>query len=357
MSAISNLISTRGPRLVRLTLMTILLAVMPHEAPAQFKKPAATGQVLRPRLRLQSDDTNYAVVFSPDGQLVATSSGHDFKLWNVSTGRLIMTFKFNGNTCTACHTGRVNYIAFSPDGKRLATASDDTTAKLWDTVSGKYLAQMAGTEEPVQSVAFSPDGKTVATGGAVKGDGEVQIWDLSGGPPKLAGSLHIEHSGTIMCVAYSPDGKTLATADYGHPWVRLWDAATGVEKKKIELPAMDSSGQYESLHRIAFSPNGQLIAIGGNQAGRIINLATGKIIATLPHGDAVRAVAFSGDGRLVATASMDKTAKIWDVTTGNIVATLEGHINGLNAIAFSPDSRLIVTGAEGLSLLWDVPAR
>ena len=117
---------------------------------------------------------------------------------------------------------------------------------------------------------------------------------------------------------------------------------------KIDLPAMDSSGQYESLHRIAFSPDGQLVATGGNQAGHLVNLATGKIVANLRHGDRVRGVAFSRDGRLVATASLDKTAKIWEVATGNIVATLQGHINGLNAIAFSPDSHSIVTGAEGL---------
>jgi WD40 repeat protein len=103
---------------------------------------------------------------------------------------------------------------------------------------------MAGTEEPVQSVAFSPDGKFVATGGALKGNGEVQIWELSSGTPKLVGSLDVPHAGRIVCVAYSPDGKILAAADYGHR-VRLWDASTGMEKKQIELPEMDSGeGPY-----------------------------------------------------------------------------------------------------------------
>ena len=204
-------------------------------------------------------------------------------------------------TNLAGHTGSVSAVAFSPDGKRVLTGSDDNTARLWDAATGNPVATLAGHKARVSAVAFSPDGKRVLTGSS---DNTARLWDAATGNAvaTLAG-----HTGSVSAVAFSPDGKRVLTGS-GDTTARLWDAATG------------------------------------------------NAVATLAgHTGSVSAVAFSPDGKRVLTGSDDNTARLWDAATGNPVATLAGHTGSVSAVAFSPDGKRVLTGSSDTTArLWDI---
>ena len=188
------------------------------------------------------------------------------------------------------HSGPVNGVAYSPDGKRLATASYDQTAKVWDAESGKELLTLRGHSGPVLGVAYSPDGKRLATASE---DNTAKVWDAESGRELL--TLH-GHSGYVSGVAYSPDGKRLATS--GDKTAKGWDADSGKE----------------------------LLTLRG-------------------HSDTVVGVAYSPDGKRLATASRDKTAKVWDAETGKELLTLRGHSDAVTSVAYSPDGKRLATGS------------
>ncbi|GAA4603379.1 hypothetical protein GCM10023195_11140 [Actinoallomurus liliacearum] len=239
------------------------------------------------------------------------------------------------------HTDEVNSVAFSPDGKTLATGSVDHTARLWDVATGRTTATLSHTDS-VESVAFSPDGKTLATG---SWDGTVRLWDVATGhtTATLTG-----HTGGVESVAFSPDGKTLATGSHDDT-VRLWDVATG----RTTATLTGHTGPVES---VAFSPGGKTLATGSeDHTARLWDVATGRITATLSHTDLVYSVAFSPDGKTLATGSHDNTVRLWDVATGRTTATLTGHTDSVGSVAFSPDGKTLATGSEDhTTRLWKI---
>jgi len=240
------------------------------------------------------------------------------------------------------HDGPVWGVAFSPDGRRLATASVDSTARLWDPATGEHLRTLTGHHSTVLGVAFSPDGRRLATASV---DKTARLWDPATGKHLLTLTGHDDMVGGV---AFSPDGRLLATASVDKT-ARLWDPATGKHRRAL-------TGHDGAVLGVAFSPDGRLLATAsGDKTARLWNPATGKHLRTLTgHDSAVHGVAFSPDGRLLATASDDKTARLWDPATGEHLRTLTGHDDTVWGVAFSPDGRRLATASlDKTARLWN----
>ncbi|WP_084763412.1 NACHT and WD repeat domain-containing protein, partial [[Scytonema hofmanni] UTEX B 1581] len=255
---------------------------------------------VKERNRLQGhSELVISVAFSPDGKTLASGSADKtIKLWDVATGKISQTL--------TGHSKWVNSVAFSPDGKTLASGSADKTIKLWDVATGKLSQTLTGHSDGVYSVAFSPDGKTLASG---SGDKTIKLWDVATGKPSqtLTG-----HRDKVISVAFSPDGKTLASGSYDDT-IKLWDMATG-------KPSQTLTGHRDKVNSVAFSPDGKTLASGSpDKTIKLWDVATGKLSQTLTgDSDEVSSVAFSPDGKTLASGSADKTIKLWDVATGKL---------------------------------------
>jgi WD40 repeat protein/serine/threonine protein kinase len=235
------------------------------------------------------------------------------------------------------HTGRVEGVAFSPDGRRLATASWDNTTRVWDTATGQELFTLNGHTSP-HAMAFSPDGRRLAT---ASWDNTTRVWDTATGQELFTLNGHT----SPHAMAFSPDGRRLATASWDNT-ARVWDAATGQELLTLK-------GHTDDVYGVAFSRDGRRLATAsGDQTARVWDAATGQELVTLNgHTDAVLAVTFRGDGRRLATASRDHTARVWDAVTGQALLILEGHTGPVSGVGYSPDGHRLATAS------WDKTAR
>jgi WD40 repeat protein/tRNA A-37 threonylcarbamoyl transferase component Bud32 len=289
---------------------------------------AQTGQELL-SLKVQTGDflPDSRVAFSPDSKRLASADGKTVKVWDAQTGQELLSFRG--------HTTKVRSVAYSPDGKRLASSSSDhTTVRVWDAQTGRELSVLKGNTDEVNGMAFSPDGKRLATAGYKT----VKVWDAQTGQElrSLQG-----HNAQVDSVAISPDGKRLASASHDGT-LKVWDAQT--DPKPLTLPGAAGS----SAASVAFSPDGKRLVTGGSGrpdsgpgALKVWDVRTGQEILTLKgHTAKVTTVAYSPAGKRLASASADKTVKLWNTQTGQELLTLKGC---RDSVAFSPDSKRLAT--------------
>lgn len=277
----------------------------------------ARGGSLTPRRTLRGPwDEVDAIAYAPGGAIAGLGTGWDdapyaaVTIWEPGSSR--------GRTLIRA-SGKLDAIAFSPDGSTLATAgADSPVVTLWDVATGREVATLPDHRGPVWSVAFSPDGSTLAAAsGSVPavdsrgGDdrvGAIRLWDLGGPRPRPRADL-AGHAHGILSVAFAPDGSTLASGGFDGA-VKLWDVAAG--------------GERETL---------------------------------VGHGAWVAAVDFAPDGSALATGSHDQTIRLWDAATGRGLSVLEGHTGNVYSVAFAPDGSTLASGSlDGSVKLWDVSA-
>jgi WD40 repeat protein len=272
----------------------------------------------------------FSVSFSSDGQYLATASEDSTaRLWDLQGNQLVV---FQG------HQGRIMSISFSPNRQYLATASEDSTARLWD-LQGNQLVVFQGHQHGVNGVSFSPDGQYLAT---ASGDNTARLWDLQGNQLIEFQS----HENWVRSISFSPAGQYVATAS-GDYTARLWDLQGNQLVKFI--------GHHWEVTSVSFSPNGQYLATGSlDGTARLWNLQGNQLKTFRGHRGRVRSVSFSPDGQYLATGSDEGIARLWDLQ-GNQLDEFKGHEARVNSVSFSPDGQCLATASGDCTVrLWNL---
>ncbi|MCI0456476.1 MAG: hypothetical protein L0Z62_05790 [Gemmataceae bacterium] len=333
----------------------------------------ATGKQLR-QLKVGKDRLAHSLLFSPDGLTLAGAVGNEIRIWDVARGKRLRLYQG--------HEDMIVALAFSPDGKTVASAGRDQSVRLWEPDSEEELLKLAGPECPPLSLAFSPNGRELATGWQ---DTVIRVWEVASGAELRQLEGHRSH---VSMLAYSPDGKTLASAD-GDGTMRLWSANTGKPRpgtveaakvagltlldggrvcalrgedgtiKHVEVPGGKERLRFRISHDnltiLALAPNGLNAAFATSEDGsiRLWDGPAGKEVAKLTgHPDGVAGLAYSRDGKLLASAGADGFIKVWVPATGKELFRAE-VTDAVHAMLFSADDRVLAAAVESDLCLWE----
>ena len=280
-----------------------------------------------------------AVAFSPDGQYALSgASDNSIRLWEVVTGRKIQTF--------SGLTEQPISVALSPDGERLVSETSDGMVQLWDVDSAEVLRTFEERSEAVLGATFSPDGEYVLSGGGASGT--LHLWDTDTG--ELVRRFN-ENDEAIFSVAFSPDGEYILSGSGQSGTLKLWDTDSGSVVRTLDEGDWDSTYVFS----VAFSPDSQYALSGSDDmTARLWDVESGRLLRSFEgHSGLVIAVAFSPDGQYVLSGSSDMTVQLWKVEDGTLGYVFDGDAEGVNAIAFSPDGRYVLSGSKDQDVkLW-----
>lgn len=284
-----------------------------------------------------------SVAFSPDGRLLASAStDHTVLLWSLRARK--------PQNMLQGHTGPVTAVAFSPDGTVLATGADDATVRLWNPRTGVLQQTLTGHTKEVRAVAFSPDGATLASGAA---DGTVRLWQSATGALLriLSG-----HPRGVASVAFAADSATVTvglTAAQGQEALWHWEVTTGTSHKGFRDP--ERVPRDGALRPLVSWPSGDTVAWGVGDDIKLGTLPAYRVTKTLEgHREDVMALAVSPDGRRLASGAFDTTVMLWDLATYEQIHTLSGHLLQVKALAFSPDGQLLASASADRTIrLWE----
>lgn len=343
--SLANLVEGRLRSIRMLTVPLLALCLMVGFGLSPCGAVAPKSVVHGPRLTSIS-----AIAISPNGQILASNcttgvpdsqSGscyYQIRLWDLHTGKLLRSL--------CGHSGPISDVAFSSDGRTLASSSGDRTVKLWDVASGQELRTLVGHTTGVSSVAFSPDDTKVVSGA---GD-NIRLWNASSGT--LLGSKVCKQSApdakmfSAFSVAFSPGNHSFACG--------AQDATTRIFDEQLRQTALFQNN-YE-IEVTTYSPDGKEL-VSGSEVGEILiyNVASHRLIRKMQSASRVYGLAFSRDGKTLAASGLEKTLELWDPQTGRRLKKLVGHTDDVYTIAFTPDGKTLVSGSEdGTFKLWDV---
>jgi WD40 repeat protein len=320
----------------------VLVLGEPPRKDNKEKKPPAKKEEKKESPKAYPTNVKDAV-FSPDAGKVAATTGRWSKEKKEWVGEVRISDVKGGDKLASFlgHGAEIERVAYSPDGKLLATGSEDGTAVLWDVAAGKEKFVLKGHAGPVLDVAFNKDGTRLATAGS---DKTVRLWDVATGKEVMAdkGGLKLEGLTPPPPPAKEPkkDQKK--------------DPKTAGKDKKDKGPPPEKGPERRDMTCVAFSPDGASLA-AGNLDGTIFvwEAGSGKLLKQIKGPEGVWSIVFSPDGQRIAAGGWNDMIRVWSVATGQQVLQRNGHDRTVTGVAFSPDgSRLATSGIDGLVKVW-----